>query len=568
MSLPAVVELILSRLGLNSEQERENFLNPKYEDLADPFLMKDLERAVIRSFEAIEGKEKIYIYADYDCDGIPSASLLYKFFEKLNYAHNVSVYLPDRHDEGYGLHLDAVEKIIKSGATLIIRTDVGITAIDEVLFAQTNGVDVIVTDHHLPRQNLPENVQAGFGEGDTERVDDLPKAYAVVNPKQVLCKYPFKDLCGTGVAFTLIRGFLQKYGEYFKVGAGAEKWWLDLVAVATISDMVPLLGENRILAYWGMNVLRKTQNQGLRILFEKNNIKLYQISEDDIAFTLAPRINAASRMAHPNVALNVLISKDYGEAVKNVLELEDFNAKRKTVSATIMRKANVMAKLQELNKVLVIGEPDWHIGVLGIIAMKVGEQYKKSVMVWGRDPNGNIKGSARSFGDIHLAQYFTEFPENTFSAHGGHVKAGGFTVVPDAIYNLTDVAQTVYENHKPIIEVEQSTDLIIDTNLGSITHELYSGMKKLAPFGLANPKPIFRFAGVQVSGVKIFGKSKEHLELTVNDAGKRMSVISFFNASEPWVAGIYGKNITFTATLDESNFAGRTFYRLRLHNIE
>ena len=257
---------------------------------------------------------------------------------------------------------------------------------------------------------------------------------------------------------------------------------------------------------------------------------------------MAPRINAASRMAHPNVALNVLISKDYGEAVKNVLELEDFNAKRKTVSATIMRKANVMAKLQELNKVLVIGEPDWHIGVLGIIAMKVGEQYKKSVMVWGRDPNGNIKGSARSFGDIHLAQYFTEFPENTFSAHGGHVKAGGFTVVPDAIYNLTDVAQTVYENHKPIIEVEQSTDLIIDTN--------------------------FRFYNLQVSGVKIFGKSKEHLELTVNDAGKKMSVISFFNASEPWVAGIYGKNITFTATLDESNFAGRTFYRLRLHNIE
>lgn len=559
MSLPAVVELILSRLGLNSAEERENFLNPKYEDLADPFLMKDLEKAVVRIFQAIEGGEKIYIYADYDCDGIPSASVLYKFFEKLNYAHNVSVYLPDRHEEGYGLHMDAVEKIIASGATLIITTDVGITAIDEVLFAQTQGVDVIVTDHHLPRR---------MTNADGGDVDDLPKAYAVVNPKQADCKYPFKDFCGAGVSYTLVRGFLNKYGEYFKVPVGAEKWWLDLVAIATISDMVPLLGENRILAYWGMNVLRKTQNQGLRILFSKNNIKLEQISEDDIAFTLAPRINASSRMAHPSVALNVLISRNDEEAIKNVLELEGFNNKRKTISATIMRKANVLAKQQEGNKVLVIGEPDWHIGVLGIIAMKVGEQHKKSVMVWGRDPNGNIKGSARSFGDIHLAQYFAEFPENTFSAHGGHVKAGGFTVVPDAIYTLADVAQTIYTNHKPIIEIVDEDELIIDTTLPAITRDLYAGMKKLSPFGLANPKPIFRFSGVAVTGVKIFGKNKEHIELTVQDEGKTMSIISFFSASEPWVSDLYGKKITFTATLDESNFGGRTLYRMRLNGIE
>ncbi len=559
MSLPAVVELILSRLGLNSVEERENFLNPKYEDLADPFLMKDLERAVIRIFEAIEGGEKIYIYADYDCDGIPSASVLYKFFEKINYAHNVSVYLPDRHEEGYGLHMDAVEKIIATGATLIITTDVGITAIDEVLFAQTQGVDVIVNDHHLPRRMINT---------DGVEVDDLPKAYAVVNPKQADCKYPFKDFCGAGVSYTLVRGFLNKYGEYFKVPVGAEKWWLDLVAIATISDMVPLLGENRILAYWGMNVLRKTQNQGLRILFSKNNIKLESISEDDIAFTLAPRINASSRMAHPSVALNVLISRNDEEAIKNVLELEGFNNKRKTISATIMRKANVLAKQQEGNKVLVIGEPDWHIGVLGIIAMKVGEQHKKSVMVWGRDPNGNIKGSARSFGDIHLAQYFAEFPQNTFSAHGGHVKAGGFTVVPEAIYTLADVAQTIYDNHKPVIEIESEDELIIDTTLPAITRELYAGMKKLSPFGLANPKPIFRFAGVTVTGVKIFGKNKEHIELTVQDEGKTMSIISFFSASEPWVTDLYGKKITFTATLDESNFGGRTLYRMRLNGIE
>src|SRR5574343_6589 len=302
MSLNAFIELILARLGLHSEEERQNFLNPNYEDLDDPFKMADLERACVRIFEAIEANERICIYADYDCDGVPSAAMLYKFFERLNYK-NIFVYIPDRHDEGYGLHVDALEKILADGANLIITTDVGIGAIDEVLEFQIRGVDIIVTDHHLPKLN----------EDGTE---NLPKAFAVVNPKRSGCKYPFKDFCGAGVAFILVRGFLIKYGEYFKVPKGSEKWFLDLVGIATISDMVPLLGENRILAYWGLHVLRKTQNTGLRILFEKNGVKLGTITEDDIAFTLAPRINAASRMSHPVVAFNVLIFHEEKEALK------------------------------------------------------------------------------------------------------------------------------------------------------------------------------------------------------------------------------------------------------------
>lgn len=554
MSLNAVIDLLLSKLGFSTNEEKENFLNPKYENLANPFLMHDLERATVRIFEAIDNNEKIFIYADYDCDGIPSATLLYKFFERLNYK-NVEVYIPDRHDEGYGLHQQALEAIIKSGAKLIITTDVGITAIDEIFFAQSQGVDVIVTDHHLPKLN-------------DDGTDNVPSAYAVVNPKQQVCKYPFKDFCGAGVAFTLVRGFLQKYGEYFNVPVGWEKWLLDLAGIATISDMVPLLGENRIIAYWGMKVLHKTKHNGLRFIFEKNNIRLENITEDDIAFTLAPRINAASRMASPMVAFRVLASHDEREALQNVLELESLNSKRKTMTATIMRKANKMAEAQNENEVLVIGEPDWHIGVLGIVAMKVGESYKKSVLVWARDGAGNIKGSARSIGDIHLAQFFGEFPENTFSAHGGHIKAGGFTVLPDAIYELEKVSQQVFKNHVPKEEIIEETDLIIDTTLLSITPELYNGLKKMSPFGLANPKPIFRISGALVSGIKIFGKNKEHVELTINDSGKQMSVISFFAAHEPWVNDIYNKNITISATLDESNFGGRTLRRMRLVNIE
>jgi single-stranded-DNA-specific exonuclease len=233
-----------------------------------------------------------------------------------------------------------------------------------------------------------------------------------------------------------------------------------------------------------------------------------------------------------------------------------------------MRRANKRAESQNENKVIVIGETDWHIGVLGIVAMKVGESFQKSVLVWARDTDGNIKGSARSIGDIHLAQFFSEFPEGTFSAHGGHVKAGGFTVTPDAIYNLETVAQAVYENHKPIIDIEQETELIIDTNLSSITNELFSSMKKMSPFGLANPKPIFRIAGVLVTNVKIFGKNKEHVELTINDNGKTMQVISFFAAHEAWVGNALNNTLTILGTLDESNFGGRTTRRLRLVRIE
>ena len=554
MSLNAVIELILARLGLNNEEDRRKFLNPDYNDLADPFLMADLERACIRIFNAIESNERICIYADYDCDGVPSASMLYKFFELLKY-ENVFVYIPDRHDEGYGLHKDALEKIVSDGANLIITTDVGIGAIQEVLDFAIRGIDIIITDHHLPKLN-------------EDGSDNLPKAFAVVNPKRSDCNYPFKDFCGAGVAFILVRGFLIKYGEYFKVLKGSEKWFLDLVGIATISDMVPLVGENRILSYWGLHVLRKSRNVGLRVLFQKNGILLKNITEDDIAFTLAPRINAASRMAHPIVAFNTLVSHNEQEALKNVLELESLNKERKTLTATIMRKANKIAENQKDNKIIVVGETGWHVGVLGIIAMKISEQYKKSVFVWARDNQGNIKGSARSIGDIHLAQFFSEFPENTFSAHGGHIKAGGFTVLPEAIYTLEQISQTIYETHIPKEEIEQQDSLVIDTSLISITPNLFNGLKSLAPFGLANPKPIFRIAGALVSGVKIFGKNKEHVEITINDSGKQMSVISFFSAVEPWVSKIYNKNITLTATLDESNFGGRLLRRMRLISIE
>ena len=244
-----LLDLLLLNRGIGKD-DRERFLSPSYDDhLYDPFLMKDMERVCVRIFEAVEAKEKILIYSDYDCDGIPAAVIMHDFFEKIGY-ENYSMYIPDRHDEGYGLHLDAIDQFIDSDVKLLITFDLGITAVEEVARAQAAGVDVIITDHHIPQE-------------------EIPRAYAILNPKQIGCKYPDKMLCGAGVAFKLIQAMVKKYGEYWKISNGWEKWLLDMAGVATLADQVPLLDENRVFAFYGLKVLRKGRRMGLVELFKK-----------------------------------------------------------------------------------------------------------------------------------------------------------------------------------------------------------------------------------------------------------------------------------------------------------
>ncbi|MFA6515307.1 MAG: single-stranded-DNA-specific exonuclease RecJ [Candidatus Paceibacterota bacterium] len=544
-----LLDLLLSNRGISLE-DREKFLNPSFDEhLYDPFLMKDMERVCVRIFEATEAKEKILIYSDYDCDGIPASVIMNDFFHKINY-ENFSIYIPDRHDEGYGLHLDAIDKFILDEVKLLITFDLGITAVEETAKAQAAGIDVIVTDHHLPQE-------------------EIPRAYAILNPKQEGDSYPDKMLCGAGVAFKLVQALVLKYGEYWKINNGWEKWLLDMAGVATLSDQVPLLDENRVLAHYGLKVLQKARRPGLVELFKKAGVNITKLNEEDVTFTLAPRINAASRMADPMKAFEMLATTDLVDARTLSDHLVKINDERKVMVAHIMKDVKNILNKREEKSIIVIGNPSWRIGILGIIAAKITEEYKKPAFVWGGDGNGDIRGSCRGWGGINLVEIMTTLPENSLLEFGGHKNAGGFACSHEEIHFLEERLITVFDKYE--IKDEENKDYYIDANvlIDDVTNENFNVIKKLAPFGMGNPKPTFLFKGVTIFTIKEFGKEKNHLELIFkNSRGSQIKAIAFFKTRNSFEPALFeGGNINLVATFEKNSFAGREELRLRIVDI-
>ena len=542
---------ILEKRGLKNKEEIDIFLNPDYErDLHNPFEMKDMEKACVKLFEVIENKEKTVIYADYDCDGIPGAVILGDLFKKVGYK-NYEVYIPSRNSEGYGLNLEAIEKFIKRGVKLLITIDLGITAVSEVAQAEVGGVDVIITDHHIPPLVLP-------------------RAFAILNPKTD--KYSEKMLCGAGVVFKFVQGFVEKYGEFYKINKGWEKWLLDMAGLATLSDLVPLLGENRAMAYFGMKVLRKSPRPGLQKLLKKININQRYLTEDDIGFMVTPRINAASRMDDPMRAYELLKEDDEVKAGIAADYLSKINDDRKNLVTSIMREANKKFKNSSLykeKKVIVIGNPRWRVGVLGLVAGKMSDEYKKPVFVWGKDENDFIKGSCRSDGSVSLVELMMETNE-FFIDFGGHEFAGGFTVHTDKIHFLEDALSVSFEK----VKRDKAEDEIlydIKSDLSMVNMKNWNEIEHLAPFGLGNPKPIFFFEGIKVEKIKKFGKngSGEHLEITFGDiSGNKIKAVSFFSNTESFEVSLSeGIRINLFATFDLSRFGRKTELRLRIVDI-
>ena len=544
-----LLDLLLLNRGILTD-ERERFLNPSFEDqLSDPFLMKDMERVCVRIFEAVEAKEKILIYSDYDCDGIPSAVIMYDFFHKIGY-ENFTVYIPDRHDEGYGLHLDAIDQFINDEVKLLITFDLGITAVEEVARAQSEGIDVIITDHHLPQ-------------------DELPRAYAILNPKQDGCEYPDKMLCGAGVAFKLIQALIIKYGEYWKINKGWEKWLLDMVGVATLADQVPLLDENRVLAFYGLKVLQIGRRPGLVEIFHKAGVDITKLNEEDITFTLAPRINAASRMANPMIAFDMLSTTDVVLAKTFADNLSKINDERKQIVAQMMKEVKKILSKREEKRVIVIGNPAWRIGVLGIIASKIVEEYKKPVFVWGSDGSNVLKGSCRGCGNINLVDIMNALPERSLLGFGGHKGAGGFSVSHEEIHFLEERILKVLGADKEIEEEAKDDEAEAIINIDDVTNTNYSVIEKLAPYGLGNPKPKFLFKELPIFAIKEFGKEKNHLELSfLNSKGRQIKAIAFFKTRESFNHTLStGERINLIATFEKSTFGGKTELRLRIVDI-
>ncbi len=534
-----VIEEILSKRGFTKE-EKEDFLNPKYENLHDPLLMKDMEKAVSRIKKAFDSGETIAVYSDYDADGIPGGVMLRKALEQSG--AKVFAFIPDRHVDGFGFHANSIAGLKEKGVGLIVTVDCGIANLEGVNSAEEAGIDVIIIDHH-------------------EAQGELPKAFAILNPMQPNCTYPFKGLCGAGVAFKLVQALQQK--NVLKLADGQEKWLLDLVAIATIADMVPLTDENRIFAHFGLRVLQKSRRKGLQALI--NSLRLRNITEDDVAFSIAPRINAASRMGEARLAYDLLNTEDDKEAILLMKELEGVNNSRKGVVASIVKEAHsriVDGGLAE-KPVLVLGSTHWRPSLLGLVATNLVEKYGVPVFLWGEDGSGEIRGSCRGNGIISVHDLMQE-AKDSFMQFGGHKQAGGFTVVKEQIHHLGDALVSAKEKliHKDKGEKDLADAVVSLTDINS--HFLKS-LFSLRPFGLANERPLFHFPKIWTEETKMFGKTMEHLEIIFSQGEKKARAIKFFagDLKKKTDAG----TIDIFGNIEEDPFKGRDAWRVRIIDI-
>lgn len=536
--------------GIKTKKEAERFLYPDYErDLADPMKILNMPRAVDRILKAIKDNEKIVIFGDYDADGICGSVIFYDFFQKIGF-ENFNIYIPDRHHEGYGLTLAVVEKFIKDKTDLIITVDCGITDFDEIKKAKDTGIDVLVIDHHL----IPEKP---------------PPAFTILDLHQKEDKYPFKYFSGAGLVFKVIKGLIKK-GD-FNIAPGWSKWLLDVVALATIADMVPLLGENRVLTHFGITVLQKTRRLGLKHLYKSLKMDISNIAEDDISFLVAPRINIAGRMGHASTGFELLTTNSPNEADWLTAQLEEENNKRKTIVGEILETvAKKFDEVKQLPKVIVVGDEKWPPGVLGLSANRIMDKYLRPVFIWGKGESSHRKGSARSNKGVNLVKLMSLMPANTFLEFGGHAFAAGFTL--NEKIEKEDFENNIQKTYEKIVKEKAKPEILMldgELKLKDANWDLVSLLEKFQPFGMDNPKPVFLFSNIKVSEVKTFGNGGIHLELKFEKTeGKIISAIGFFmeNSFEPKIEK--GSQINLAASIEKSTFKGYNEIRLRIVDLK
>lgn len=557
VALSDLVSSLLEKRGITGKDAVDAFLNPDYAlHTHSPFLFDGMDRAVGRIFGAMAKGERIAIYADFDCDGIPGAAVLSDFFTKIGYT-NFEVYIPHRDKEGYGFHRAAIDALAARGVRLIITVDVGTTAAESVEYALSKGVETIVTDHH-------------------EITGPLPDAVAVLNPKIAppalsgVVGYPYPSLCGAGVAFKLVQALIvrgRQSGDprFVAIPDGWEKWLLDLVAIATIADMVPLTGENRVLAYWGLQVLRKSSRKGLRALMRHVRIRIEDITEDDIGFSIAPRINAASRMDSPELALRLLTTRDSAEAEHLARELDRLNQSRKGVVGAIVREARKRAKdrFSADERVVVLGDTEWKPALLGLAANSLVGDRGGVACLWGRDAEGRIKGSCRSDGSLSVVELFAAAGE-ALAESGGHEMSGGFTVADGHVHTLHETfAAAAGSLADRTVSPAEGHDLLV--TLSEIAPTLLKDMNMLAPFGIGNSKPVLCVERVQIAAARSFGKEKNHieLELVCAETGARARAYDFFRTSQQFSCVLAPRiPARVFATLERDTYRGGVALRL------
>jgi single-stranded-DNA-specific exonuclease len=509
---------LLTNRGLNSPAEMKIFLRASYADSLDPLTLIDMPRAVARIRQALANQEHITVYGDYDADGVTSSALLFRVLRTLKHpAATLDYHIPHRLKDGCGLNLSALDLLRARGTRLIITTDCASSDVEQVNYANSLGIDVIITDHHRPP-------------------DILPSAYAMVNPWRPDCVYGERFLCGVGIAFKLSQALYRSFGRDNE----AELDLLDLVAIGTIADIAPLQGENHMLVRLGLQRLNATRKPGLQALIQSAGLQMGRVRERDIAFGIAPRINAAGRMQDASIAFDLLVTDNAEEAAAHVALLSQLNITRQQETEELMRNVRAQAQLQPAKKVVLVTGDDWHEGIIGLVAGKLAEEIDKPVLVLSNDRKTNLsRGSARSRKGFNIIEALRSFT-GQLERYGGHAQAAGFTIRSEqigqlhahllnwqtnaetAVPALIDgtaqpdqtgvVTETETETSPPLLPNAHMVDLIF-TRMERLNYDLYKQLRQLGPFGAGNAEPIFKMEGLRLLDMWFSGVNKQNLRL-------------------------------------------------------
>jgi single-stranded-DNA-specific exonuclease len=543
LGVPAAVATILAVRGFTTAEECTRFFSPGQAQFHDPFLFKDMEKACDRICAAIRDREKIFIYGDYDVDGVTSTAMLVRLLRQ--FGADCEYYLPNRLTEGYGLSEEGIRAVARQGAKLVVTVDCGITACEEVDLARTLGIDVIVSDHHEPK-------------------DRVPAAFALLDPKLASCGYPDNCLAGVGVALKLAQGLAGRIGAADDVWSG----YLDLVAVGTAADIVPLVGENRIIAHLGFGQLPYTRNEGLRALLAAQDCDGKNLSTGDVVFRIAPCINAVGRLGDPRRGVELLLTDDPALAGLYAKELKEANIERRALDSQIQEQAFAWVEENcdsDADFAIVAGSRSWHCGVVGIVASKVVERYHRPAILFAVGENGMARGSGRSISGFHLHDALTECGD-LLESFGGHAAAAGMTIKEENLgafrARFNQIAHTKLTASDLIPKVNADAEM----RLADLTPEFYAILKRMEPFGPGNMRPVLvsRRVANRFSPRIVGGK---HLKMMVQDGGAAIDAIAF-NFGDRLAELSRAPAYTVAYCLDENEWNGKKSLQLKVRGVE
>lgn len=534
------ISQILKNRGIKDERDSEIFMNPSLDYLRDPFLMKDMDKAVERIKKSINNNESIFIYGDYDVDGVSSTSILCLYFESIDYP--VSYYIPNRLEEGYGINEEAIRKIHEQDCKLIISVDCGITSVKEVELANELGMDVIITDHH-------------------ECQSEIPNAYAVVNPKQEDCNYPFDMLCGCGVAFKLIQALTPE--DVFKITMYN---YLEIATLATICDIVPLVDENRIIVKNGLKLMKEGKNLGLRELIKICGVDTEKIGSSHIGFAIGPRINASGRLGYSYLGVQLFTTKDEHEAHEIARMLEEKNNERQMIEAKMYHEAEEIIKSNERyesDKVLVIANEGWQHGIIGIVASKLTEKYYKPTILLTIE-DGEATGSARSIKGFSIFDALMKC-KDLLNKFGGHDQAAGLGLDADKVDTLRDEVNKIADYNLTSEDMIENINVEFELSEDKVSLDLVDELHKLEPFGLSNPSPRFIMRNLVLDDIFTLGKNKQHLKLNVYNENTYECI--GFNMAHLKENFNPGDKVDILFQLDENNYMGNRTVQFLLKDM-